>query len=277
MSFIQKLRKSWAQNNSLLCVGLDPDLKKLPVCLAREATLIFEFNRRIIDETAEHCCCFKPQIAYYAAYGAEDQLEKTIAYIQKEYPDIPVILDAKRGDIGATAQMYALEAFERYGADAVTVNPYMGGDTLQAFFEYSDKGVVVLCRTSNSGSAEFQSLESEGKSIAHHVAHSAVAWQAQENSASVMLVVGATYPEELGEIRQIIGDMPLLVPGVGAQGGGLQAVLEQGLTADKTGLMINSSRGIIYASEGDDFAEAAGRAAETLKDEINQIRAQIGA
>lgn len=272
MSFITQLKTAWHKSNSLVCVGLDPDLEKLPACVRDAEYPLFEFNRQIIKQTAENCCCFKPQIAYYSAYGAENQLEQTIRYIKTHYPDHPVILDAKRGDIGATAGMYALEAFSRYEADAVTVNPYMGGDTLQPFLEYADKGVVVLCRTSNSGSAEFQSLDCEGSLLAHRVARQSLIWNTNGN---IMLVTGATYPSEIGEIRSIVGDMPLLVPGVGAQGGGLRAVLENGLTIDKTGLIINSSRGIIYASSGDDFAQAAGKAACLLKDQINAVRESL--
>ncbi len=269
MSFIQKLETAWQKTNSLVCVGLDPDLNKLPACVRQAENPLFEFNRQIIDQTAQFCCCFKPQIAYYSAVAAEDQLQQTIAYIKEHHPYHPVILDAKRGDIGATADMYAVEAFSRYAADAVTVNPYMGGDTLQPFLDYADKGVVVLCRTSNAGSAEFQALDCGGISLAHQVARHSLKWNRNNN---IMLVTGATYPAEIAEIREIVGDMPLLVPGVGAQGGGLRAVLENGLTEDKTGLMINSSRGIIYAGDGDDFAFGAGDAAHRLSAEINAIR-----
>lgn len=269
MLFKQRLQSAWQANQSLLCVGLDPDLEKLPLIVQDMGEPIYEFNRQIIDHTAEYCCCFKPQIAYYAAVGAEAQLEKTIHYIKDNYPAHLLILDAKRGDIGATAAMYAKEAFTRYGVDAVTVNPYMGGDTLQPFLEHADKGVVVLCRTSNTGSAEFQGLECEGKPLAHQVAQRSLAWNVNEN---IMLVVGATYPNEIGEIRQIVKDIPLLVPGIGAQGGGLKAVLENGLTEDGLGLLINSSRGIIYASHGDDFAVAAGESARRLNKEINELR-----
>ncbi len=272
MSFKQLLQTAWQETGSLLCVGLDPDLRKLPAIVGQSDRPIFEFNRQIIDQTAEHCCCFKPQIAYYAAFGAESELEQTIRYIKQHYPHLPVILDAKRGDIGATADMYALEAFERYGADAVTVNPYMGGDTLQPFLDYADRGVVILCRTSNGGSAEFQALDCEGELLAHRVARHAVRWNSNDN---VVLVTGATYPDEIGEIRAIVGDIPLLVPGVGAQGGELRAVLANGLTDDGAGLMINSSRGIIYAGDGDDFAAAAGEAARQLNREINTVRASL--
>lgn len=271
-SFIQQLKTAWKKTNSLLCVGLDPDLRKLPDSLMLAENPIFEFNRKIIDQTAQHCCCYKPQIAYYSAFSAEDQLELTIAYIKSNYPYHPVILDAKRGDIGATAGMYAREAFVRYGADAVTVNPYMGGDTLQPFLDYEDKGVVILCRTSNAGSAEFQTLSCGERSLAHQVAHQSLSWNKNNN---IVLVTGATYPEEIGQIRAIVGDMPLLVPGVGAQGGELRAVLENGLLEDKTGLMINSSRGIIYASSDNDFADAAGEVAHAMSAEINSIRAVL--
>ena len=272
MLFKQKLQDAWQINQSLLCVGLDPDLEKLPSVVAGKQQPIFEFNRQIIDHTAAYCCCFKPQIAYYAAVGAETQLEKTIRYIQDNYPSHLIILDAKRGDIGATAVMYAKEAFARYKADAVTVNPYMGGDTLQPFLDYKDKGVVVLCRTSNAGSAEFQAMTYAGTSLAHQVAKSSLKWNVNEN---IMLVVGATYPEEIGEIRQIVGDIPMLVPGVGAQGGGLKAVLKNGLRKDGLGLLINSSRGIIYASAADDYAVAAGESAKTLDRKINELRDSI--
>ncbi len=271
-SFLEQLKTAWKKTNSLLCVGLDPDFRKLPDSVFLSESPIFEFNRKIIDQTAQYCCCFKPQIAYYSAYSAEDQLEQTIAYIKSNYPYHPVILDAKRGDIGATASMYAREAFSRYGADAVTVNPYMGGDTLQPFLDYEDKGVVVLCRTSNEGSAEFQTLQCGERSLAHEVAHQSLGWNKNDN---IVLVVGATYPEEIGQIRAIVGDIPLLVPGVGAQGGELRAVLENGLLEDKTGLLINSSRGIIYASGDSDFADAAGEAAHVLSAEINAIRAAL--
>lgn len=269
MSFTKTLETAWLETGSLVCVGLDPDLRKLPESVKHKQAPIFEFNRQIIDRTAEFCCCFKPQIAYYAAFGAEAQLEQTIAYIKQHYPGHPVILDAKRGDIGATADMYALEAFSRYGADAVTVNPYMGGDTLQPFLNYADRGVVILCRTSNSGSAEFQALDCGGQPLAHRVARQALEWNVNDN---VVLVTGATYPAEIGQIRSIVGHIPLLVPGVGAQGGELRAVLENGLTEDGSGLMINSSRGIIYASSGDDFATAAGEAARSLNQQINAVR-----
>lgn len=269
MKFIDRLDTAWRQQNSLVCVGLDPDLNQLPKQFARENASIFKFNQSIIDATAEYTCCFKPQIAYYAAVGAEKELEQTIEYIKTQHPSIPVILDAKRGDIGATADRYAREAFQRYGADALTVNPYMGSDTMAPYLAYEDRGVVVLCRTSNSGSGEFQSLEVEGQPIAWHVAKRATQWNANKQ---IMLVVGATYPEELGHIRSLVGDMPLLVPGIGAQGGDVKAVMDNGLDSHGVGLVVNSSRGISYASDGADFAQAAANEAQHLRDQINACR-----
>ena len=270
MKFIERLRLAWMAQQSLLCVGLDPDPAKLPRHLAGAKHPIFAFGRAIVDATADLVCAFKPQIAYYAAARAEDQLEMTIAHIRRHHPTIPVILDAKRGDVGSTAQMYAQEAFERYQADAVTVNPYLGFDSLAPFLEYADKGVIVLCRTSNPGARDLQDLAIGGRTLYQLVAEKAVReWNA---NANVLLVVGATYPQELGEIRAIVGDMPILVPGVGAQGGDVAAVLANGATADGTGLVISSSRAVLYAGSGGDYAQAARAAALKLRDEINANR-----
>ena len=271
MDFCQKLAESWHRQHSLLCVGLDPDPSILPRSLRTSDHPLFEFNRAIIDATASFCCAFKPQIAFYSAHRAEHQLEKTIDYIKTHYPPIPVILDAKRGDIGATARMYAREAFERYNADAVTVNPYMGGDTLAPFLSFRDRGVVALCKTSNSGSGDIQDLMVAGEEVYKKVAKLAVSsWNKNNN---VALVVGATYPEIIGQIRQIVGNMPLLIPGIGTQGGDIEAVLANGLTADKTGLVINVSRAIIHAGGNhQDFAEAAAGKAEQLNQQINHLR-----
>ncbi len=270
MSFIATIRDAWQRKQSLVCVGLDPDPDRIP-SPAREARHpIFEFNRAIIDATADLACCFKPQIAYYAAHRAEDQLEMTIDYIHRVHPRTPVILDAKRGDIGSTAALYAREAFERYGADAVTVNPYLGGDSIEPFLKWADKGIVLLCRTSNPGARDLQDLTTDGRPLYRVVAEAAARrWNANGN---VLLVVGATYPAELAEIRAIVGEMPLLVPGIGAQGGDVQAAITSGKTADGTGLIVNSSRGIIYAGSGPDFANAARQAAGALRDEINRYR-----
>ena len=270
MNFIRATRSSWTKNNSLVCVGLDPDLNKIPVHIREMDEPLFEFNRAIIDATGDLVCAYKPQAAYYASVAAEAQLEKTIGYIHANCPGIPVILDAKRGDIGSTAEMYAIEAFERYGADAVTVNPYMGGDTLEPFLRYKDKGVVILCRTSNPGARDIQDLESGGEKIYRIIAARASGeWNKNGNIA---LVVGATYPDELMEIRSIVGDMPLLVPGIGAQGGDVEKAVRNGADSKGAGMIINSSRGIIYAGKGQDFPGAARVAAMALRDEINRYR-----
>ncbi|MGB5707492.1 MAG: orotidine-5'-phosphate decarboxylase [Arenicellales bacterium] len=267
--FKQKLNIAWRKRNSLLCVGLDPDPDKIPSSIVGSDRL-YLFNQKIIDATAPWVCAFKPQIAYYSAVGAEHELAQTIDYIHKHHPGVPVILDAKRGDIGATATMYAREAFERYHADAVTVNPYMGGDTLEPFLSYADKGVVILCRTSNPGSGDIQALETPEGSIASLVARMAVErWNKNDN---VALVVGATYPAQIAEIRKLVGDMPLLIPGIGAQGGDLQQVLDSGLDQAGYGLMINASRSIIYAGQAKDFAQRAGAEARRLCEEINSLR-----
>jgi orotidine-5'-phosphate decarboxylase len=194
----------------------------------------------------------------------------TIAHIRERHPAIPVILDAKRGDVGSTAEMYAREAFERYRADAVTVNPYLGFDSLTPFLDYADRGVVILCRTSNPGARDVQDFAGDGRKLYQRIAEKAARdWNANGN---VLLVVGATYPQELGEIRTIVGDMPILVPGVGAQGGDVAAVLANGATADGTGLVISSSRAVLYAGGGEDYAQAARAAALKLRDEINACR-----
>ena len=195
---------------------------------------------------------------------------ETLAYLRERHPDVPVILDAKRGDIGSTAEQYALEAFERYGADAVTVNPYLGGDSITPFTRYRDKGVVILCRTSNPGARDLQDLEVGGEPLYAHLARKvAQEWNANGNC---LLVVGATWPEQLRRVRELVGDMPLLVPGVGAQGGEVRTLVGAGKTADGTGLIVNSSRGILYASSGPDFAQAARAAAIATRDEINRYR-----
>ena len=269
--FIEILAESSRRRQSLLCVGLDPDAAKLPAALQGERMPLLAFNREIIDATAPWACAFKPQIACYAAVGAESQLEETIAHIKQHHPDIPVILDAKRGDIGVTAKMYAREAFERYQADAVTVNPYLGGDSLEPFLDYADKGVFILCRTSNPGSGDFQELQSDGLSLAHRVAtRAAEHWNKNGN---VGLVVGATWPKEVRAIRKLAGDMPLLIPGIGTQGGDLAAVLKNGLTPTGNGLLINISRAIINAkTQNKDFAQAAAQAAEGFCRQINEHR-----
>ncbi len=270
MTFIDHLRARWPASNSLVCVGLDPDPAKFPSQFASCEDAIFKFCRDIVDATAEFACAFKPQIAYFAAHAHEDALTRLIAHIHEAHPGIPVILDAKRGDIGSTASMYAVEAFDRFGADAVTLNPYMGRDSAQPFLDRVEKGCVFLCHTSNPGARDFQELLIDGKPLYQHIARTiARDWNGNGNCA---LVLGATFPEELKVIRGIVGDMPLLIPGIGVQGGDVEATVCNGKDAAGAGLMINSSRGILYASQGGDFAGAAANAARTLRDEINRYR-----
>jgi orotidine-5'-phosphate decarboxylase len=270
MGFMQALRARWDEADSLVCVGLDPEPEKFPARFADDADAVFHFCRAIVDATAEFACAFKPQIAHFAALGAEDALHRLIAYIHAAHPGVPVILDSKRGDIGSTAQRYASEAFDRYAADAVTVNPYLGRDSVQPFLDRADKGVVILCRTSNPGAGDLQDLIVDGRPLYQHVAETiARDWNAHGNCA---LVVGATWPEQLREVRAIVGDMPFLVPGVGAQGGDVAAVIGNAKTTDGTGLVVSSSRAILYASRRDDFAEAAANAARSHRDEINRYR-----
>lgn len=270
-TFIEQLQGAWETNNSLLCVGLDPDLTRLPTSLAGRPDAVFQFCKAIVDATADLVCAFKPQIAYFASICAEDQLMALLAYLNRNYPHIPVILDAKRGDIGATATQYAREAFERFNADALTVNPYMGLDSVEPYLNYSGRGLIVLCRTSNPGGSDLQNLElANGKKLYQHVAHMvATQWNRHGQAA---LVVGATFPEELADVRSIVGELPLLVPGVGAQGGDVQATVQAGKNSQGTGLMINSSRAILYASKGEDFANAARAVAQKTRDEINLYR-----
>ena len=272
MNFINKLSAAWTANNSLLCVGLDPDLAKLPAELRDLPDGITTFCTRIIDATADLACAFKPQIAYFAALGAEKQLEDICRYVRENYPHIPLILDAKRGDIGATATQYAREAFERYGADAVTVNPYMGEDSLDPYLAWADRGVIILCRTSNPGGSDLQFLDTDGVPLYQRVAR--LVAEKWNKNGQCALVVGATFPEELAQVRAIVGDMPLLVPGIGAQGGDIAATVGAGQTANGMGMMISSSRAIIYATPqaGEDFADAARRVAIETRDAINAHR-----
>lgn len=262
MNFMTELAAAVERNRSFVCVGLDPAFAKLPEKFQRAKKPFFEFNKSIIDATADLVCCYKPQAAYYAGDGRDDELQSTIEYIHANYPGIPVILDVKRGDIGSTAEQYAREAFERYQADAVTVNPYMGFDAVKPFLDYADKGVIILCRTSNPHSGDLQNLVSDGKPLYIHVAELVRdRWNYNSNAA---LVVGATYPEELRRLRELCPEMPFLVPGVGAQGGDVQAVVTNGAVGNAL-LMINSSRGIIYAP-------SPREAATKLRDEINRFR-----
>jgi orotidine-5'-phosphate decarboxylase len=271
VTFIQKLSTAWAANDSMLCVGLDPDITKFPRSLHGKPDAIYTFCKAIIDATADTACAIKPQIAYFAALRAEDQLEALCAYIRDNYPGLPIVLDAKRGDIGATAEQYAREAFERYDADAVTVSPYMGYDSVAPYLEWEDRGAIVLCRTSNAGGSDLQFLDVDGAPLYQHVARMvAEKWN---RNGQCGLVVGATFPNELAQVRAIIGNMPLLVPGIGAQGGDVAATVAAGRIAGGHGMMINSSRAILYAkpepADGDDFAAAARRVALQTRDAIN--------
>ncbi len=228
------------------------------------------FCRGVIDATADRVCAFKPQIAHFAALGCESVLMDLIAHIHTRYPDVPVILDAKRGDIGSTAERYAIEAFERYDADAVTVNPWLGAEGLQPFLDYTDRGTIVLCRTSNADSAW---LQTDPAGLDHPYLRIARASRDWNTRGNVLLVAGATYPDELGAIRDAAGDdVGLLVPGVGAQGGDLAAVFRQGASTDGFGLVVNSSRAIIYAGSGEDFSEAARSAAEAVVSAMRDLR-----
>ena len=277
MKFISKLETRWAHSNSLLCVGLDPQLDRIPERFKKQNSPYLDFCTAIVDATHELVCCFKPQVAYFSAVGAEDQLERLVLYIKEQHPDIPVILDAKRGDIGSTAALYAKEAYERYGADAVTVNPYLGFESIEPYMKYEDKGIVVLCRTSNPGSDWLQKDKKDSVPVYQRVAKQVADWNKEDQ---FVLVTGATYPEELGEVRKIVGRMPLLVPGIGAQGGDVKSVLEVGLDQKAQGLIISSSREILYAHENSDKDHSsdleklseAGIVARQTRDMINKFR-----
>ncbi|MBO7469909.1 MAG: orotidine-5'-phosphate decarboxylase [Bacteroidales bacterium] len=254
---------------SFLCVGLDTDIKKIPQHLLNEEDPVFAFNKAIIDATAKYAIAYKPNTAFYEVYGAKGwiSLEKTINYIKENYPEMFVIADAKRGDIGNTSANYARAFFETLKADAITVAPYMGVDSVEPFLGFDGKWVILLALTSNKGSKDFQYLNAESKELYKNVLLKSKEWA---DSEKMMYVVGATHPEELGEIRKMIPDSFLLVPGVGAQGGDLQAVAKFGLNKD-CGLIVNSSRGIIYASNGEDFAEKAAEEAKKLQHQMEKL------
>jgi orotidine-5'-phosphate decarboxylase len=273
MTFTEHLNSAWQSQNSLLCVGLDPDPAKFPAGLAPKNT--FDFCKGIIDATATYACCFKPQIAYFSSNRQEGALEDLIAYTHETYPRIPVILDAKRGDIGATAEQYAREAFERYKADALTVSPYMGLDSMEPYMAYPDKGIIILCRTSNRGGSDLQSLKVQpaGQSplpLYEHIAN--LASNAWNRNGQIGLVVGATFPEELQRVRHIVGNMPLLVPGIGAQGGDVEATVANGCDVNLNGMMISSSRAILYAANDSNWKAAASLVAQQTRDAINSAR-----
>jgi orotidine-5'-phosphate decarboxylase len=266
MTFAERLAQAHHSSGSLVCVGLDPDPARLPRDLGADP--IYAFNRRIVDATAEFAAAYKPQIAFYGALGAESQLAASIRYIRERAPTALVILDAKRNDIGNTAEAYVREAFDRYDADAVTVNPYMGEDSVRPFLARPDRGAVLLCRTSNTGAHDFQDLLVDGVPLYRRVAECAAArWNEFGN---LMLVVGATYPREMADLRRAHPEVPFLVPGIGAQGGDLDATLAAGLDARGAGLLISSSRGLIYAGGG--TAAAIRGAAAEMNAAINRQR-----
>jgi orotidine-5'-phosphate decarboxylase len=256
-TFSQKLDRGWSVSGSMLCVGLDPILERIPEPFASAPRPILAFNRHVIDLVGDLACAFKPQFAHHAAVGAETDLAETIAYIRSVAPHALVLLDAKRGDIGSTAEMYAREAFERYEADAVTVNPYLGDDGVLPFLKWPDRGAVVLCRTSNPGAALVQHATVDGEPLYLAVARRA---QTRWNSlGNVMLVVGATAPDDLALVRLAAPDLPFLVPGVGEQGGDARTVARVGARRDGQGLMVSASRAILYPSAGETIRSAAER------------------
>ena len=279
MTFTHMLQRAEAQNRSLLCVGLDPDPARFPDPLKGDASRIFDFCAAIVDATADLAMAFKPQIAYFAAHRAEAQLERLMAHMKRVAPDVPVILDAKRGDIGSTAEQYAIEAFERYGADAVTLSPFMGFDSVQPYLKYHGKGAFLLCRTSNPGGDDLQNqrlASIDGQPLMYeHVARLAQGpWNL---NGQLGLVVGATYPKEIERVRELAPTLPLLIPGVGAQGGDAVATVRAGLRTDASGTMtgaviVNSSRAILYASSGADFAQAARAEALRTREALQLAR-----
>jgi orotidine-5'-phosphate decarboxylase len=269
--FVQKYQNRAQSHNTMLCVGLDPDISKLPPSIGGRGGAIYSFCREIVDATADLVCAYKPQIAYFASARAEDQLEQLIDYIHQNYPDIPVILDAKREDIGSTPNHYAEEAFERYQADAVTVNPYMGFDSIEPYLAYQDRGVFILCRTSNPGGSDLQFLELNNGQVPQKLFEKVAQLAADQwnTTGQIGLVVGATFPAEIEAVRHIVGDsMPLLIPGIGAQGGDTVATVKAG---HGTNLLINSSRAILYASSDQDFAQAARHVAMQTRDAIRAV------
>ena len=280
MKFTDQLAAAERANDSLLCVGLDPEPAKFPGAWKGDAARIFDFCAAIVDATKDQAIAFKPQIAYFAAHRAEDQLEQLIAHIHAVAPQVPVILDAKRGDIGSTAQQYAREAFERYRADAVTLSPFMGHDSIEPYLEYADKGLILLCRTSNAGGSDLQAqrlVGADGRAgdlLFEHVAR--LAQGAWNRTGQLGLVVGATFPAEIARVRELAPTLPLLIPGVGAQGGDAAATVRAGwrsMGGHTTGaIAVNSSRAILYASAGDDYAQAARRVAEATRLQLNAAR-----
>lgn len=273
MNFLDMLRNAERQNGSMLCVGLDPEPAKFPAALKGDASKIYDFCAAIVDATADLVSAFKPQIAYFAAHRAEEQLERLMAHMRRAAPGVPVILDAKRGDIGSTAEQYAKEAFERYGADAVTLSPFMGFDTIQPYLKYHGKGAFLLCRTSNPGGDDFQNQRLSSVAgeplLYEHIAQLAQGpWNL---NGQLGLVVGATYPAEIERVRTLAPTLPLLIPGVGAQGGDALATVRAGWR-DNGPIIVNSSRAVLYAASTADFAQAARREALKTRDLLQVAR-----
>ena len=280
MTFLDQLREAESLNQSMLCVGLDPEPSRFPAGITRDAQGIHDFCVRIVEATADLAIAFKPQIAYFAAHRAEPQLERLMARMREIAPKVPIILEAMRGDIGSTAEQYAREAFDRYGADAVTLSPFMGFDSVAPYLQYKGKGAFLLCRTSNPGGDDLQNqrlASVEGQPLLYeHVARLAQGpWNL---NGQLGLVVGATYPQEIERVRELAPTLPLLIPGVGAQGGDAAATVQAGWRGDGAGattgaVIVNSSRAILYAGEGTDFAHAARAAALATRDALNRARA----
>lgn len=272
MKIIKKIDKIVRKNNSLVCVGLDSDVDKLPVHLRRAKFPQFDFNRAIIDATAHLVCAYKPNSAFYEARGEEGikELKMTCDYLNQKYSEIVIILDAKRADIGSTNEGYVKYAFEYLNVDALTIHPYLGHEAIKPFLEREDKGAIILCRTSNPGAGEFQDLKIKNKALYQIIAERVVNYWDKNNNC--LLVVGATYPKELSQIRKIAPHMYFLVPGVGAQGGNVQKTIEAGLDGSRAGLIINAARSIIFASDQTDFADKAKEETLKLKNEINLYR-----
>jgi orotidine-5'-phosphate decarboxylase len=279
MTFLDMLSAAERQNNSMLCVGLDPEPTKFPDHIKGDANKIYDFCAAIVDATADLVNSFKPQIAYFAAHRAEGQLERLMEHMRRVAPHVPIILDAKRGDIGSTAEQYAIEAFERYGADAVTLSPFMGWDSVQPYLKYHGKGAFLLCRTSNPGGDDLQnqhlaSVDGQPRVYEHIAKLAQGPWNL---NGQLGLVVGATYPKEIERVRELAPTVPLLIPGVGAQGGDAVATVKAGLRVSgdaTTGpIIVNSSRAVLYASKGADFAEAARRVALQTRETLQAARA----
>ena len=276
MNFVQQLGRAEALNDSMLCVGLDPDPAKFPGSWKDDASRIFDFCATIVDATKDLVIAFKPQIAYFAAHRAEEQLERLIAHIHRVAPEVPVILDAKRGDIGSTAEQYAREVFERYRADAVTLSPFMGFDSVEPYLAYEGKGAILLCRTSNTGGRDLQGQKlASGDTLFEHIAR--LAHGTWNRNGQLALVVGATFPAEIERVRELAPTLPLLIPGIGAQGGDAVATVRAGWRGDAGGrttgpVIVSSSRAVLYASRGDNFAEAARAAAAAARLELHRAR-----